>query len=128
MPMGGGKIIIIIKKVCTLIWARETERHDEGVMQERLKRERKKKKKRKEMFREWGETAKCRGKKFGMWSFEVFEVYFHDAVLLEGDHCLTVVNSLHASNSPPPVLYPTSSLFYSRYISCQSWFHTHPLL
>ena len=68
MPMGGGKIIIIIKKVCTLIWARETERHDEGVMQERLK---KKKKKRKEMFREWGETVKCRGKKFGMWSLKL---------------------------------------------------------
>ena len=42
MPMGGGKIIIIIIKVCTLIWARETERHDEGVMQERLKKKKRK--------------------------------------------------------------------------------------
>ena len=40
--MGGGKIIIIIIKVCTLIWARETERHDEGVMQERLKKKKEK--------------------------------------------------------------------------------------
>ena len=36
MPVGGGKIIII--KVYTLIWARETERRDERVMQERLKK------------------------------------------------------------------------------------------
>ena len=64
MPVGGGKIIII--KVYTLIWARETERRDERVMQERLK-----KKKGKEMFREWGETVKCRGKKFGMWSLKL---------------------------------------------------------
>ena len=40
MPMGGGKIIII--KVYTLIWARETERRDERVMQERLKKKKKK--------------------------------------------------------------------------------------
>ena len=41
--MGGGKIIIIIIiKVCTLIWARETERHAEGVMQERLKKKKRK--------------------------------------------------------------------------------------
>ena len=46
MPVGGGKIIIIMK-VYTSIWARETERRDEGVIQERLKKKKRKKKKKK---------------------------------------------------------------------------------
>ena len=86
MPVGGGKIIII--KVYTLIWARETERRDERVMQERLK-----KKKGERDVQRVRRNGKMQRKKIWNVKLEAFEeglsyasrdtdIYIHDAALL----------------------------------------------